>query len=110
MLERYGALFPVIFGHCGYTGLCIRGTTRSFCIGCEYLIRRPEYLYRLDYFLESYTSTAEAHERMGDIAGARERRRLTSELRQLRHEMVLLAEAEQNRGTNWKALPSSLEP
>jgi hypothetical protein len=109
MLERYGALFPVTFGHCGYAGLCIRGTTRSFCIGCEYLIRRPEYLYRVDYFLESYTSTAEAHERMGDIAGARERRRLTGELRQLRHEMVLLAEAEHNHGTNWKALPSGFE-
>ncbi len=36
---------------------------RSFCIGCEYLIRRPEYLYRVDYFLESYTYTAEAHHR-----------------------------------------------
>jgi hypothetical protein len=58
MLERYGGLFPVTFGHCGYAGLCVRGTTRAFCIGCEYLIRRPEYLYRVDYFLESYTSTA----------------------------------------------------
>jgi hypothetical protein len=107
MLERYGALFPVTFGQCGHAGLCILGTTRSFCIGCGYLIRRPEYLDRVDYFLESYTSTAEAHDRMGDIAGARERRCLTGELRQLRHEMVLLAEAEHDRAiANW---PSSSE-
>ncbi len=26
MLERYGGLFPVTFGHCGYAGLCVRGT------------------------------------------------------------------------------------
>src|SRR5262249_54939234 len=101
-----GGLFPVTFGHCGYAGLCVRGTTRAFCTGCEYPIRRPEYLYRVDYFLESYTSTAEAHERMGDIAGARERRRLATELQQLGHEMVLLAEAERNRVIpHWKALP-----
>ena len=106
MLERYGGLFPVTFGHCGYAGLCVRGTTRAFGIGCEYLVRRPEYLYRVDYFLDSYTATAEAHERMGDIAGARERRRLAAELQQLRHEMVLLAEAERQGATPaWKALP-----
>jgi hypothetical protein len=105
MLERYGGLFPVTFGHCGYAGLCVRGTTRAFCIGCEYLVRRPEYLYRVDYFLESYTATADAHERMGDLAGARERRRLVAELLQLRHEMVLLAEAErQGAAPSWKAL------
>jgi hypothetical protein len=110
MLERYGGLFPVTVGHCGYAGLCVRGTTRAFCIGCEYLVRRPEYLYRVDYFLESYTSTAEAHERMGDMAGARERRRLAAELQQLRHEMMLLAEAERQGATPyWKALPSGYE-
>jgi hypothetical protein len=47
----------------------------------------------VDFFLASNTSTAEAHERIGDIDGARERRRLAAELQQLRHEMVLLAEA-----------------
>src|SRR6266571_431865 len=54
-------------------GLCVRGTTRSFCIGCPFLVRRPEYLDRVEFFLESYTQAAEAHERMGDLAGARER-------------------------------------
>jgi hypothetical protein len=44
MLERCGGLFPVTFGYCGYAGLCVRGTTRAFCLGCEYLIRRLECL------------------------------------------------------------------
>src|SRR5712692_8184073 len=26
VLERYGGLHPVTFGHCGYPGLCVRGT------------------------------------------------------------------------------------
>jgi hypothetical protein len=45
---------------------------------------------------------------MGDLAGARERQRLIAELRQLRHEMLLLAEAER-RGSwtpHWKQLPA----
>ena len=28
ILERYGGLHPVTFGHCGFPGLCVRGTTR----------------------------------------------------------------------------------
>jgi hypothetical protein len=30
VLERYGGLHPVTFGHCGYPGLCVRGTARAF--------------------------------------------------------------------------------
>jgi hypothetical protein len=106
-LERYGALHPVTFGHCGYPGLCVRGTTRSFCIGCPFLVRRPEYLDRVEFFLDSYTQTAQAHERMGDLAGARERRRLIAELKQLRSEMLLLAEAERQGSwtPSWRQLP-----
>src|SRR5260370_10036317 len=29
VLQRYGGLHPVTFGHCGYPGLCVRGTTRA---------------------------------------------------------------------------------
>jgi hypothetical protein len=107
VLERYGGLHPVTFGHCGYPGLCVRGTTRSFCIGCPFLVRRPEYLDRVEFFLDSYTLTAEAHERMGDLAGARERRRLIAELKQLRSEMLLLAEAERQGSwtRSWRQLP-----
>ncbi len=39
VLERYGGLHPVTFGHCGYPGLCVRGTARAFCIGCPFLVR-----------------------------------------------------------------------
>jgi len=49
---------------------------------------------------------ADAHERMGDLAGARERQRMVADLRQLRMEMLLLAEAER-QGTwtpHWKQL------
>jgi hypothetical protein len=76
VLERYGGLHPVTFGHCCYPGLCVRATARSFCLGCAFLVRRPEYLDRVDFLLDGYLSAADAHERMGDLAGARERKRL----------------------------------
>ena len=76
VLERYGGLHPVTFGHCGYPGLCVRGTARAFCIGCPFLVRRPEYLDRVEFLLDGYVKAADAHERMGDLAGARERHRL----------------------------------
>jgi hypothetical protein len=111
VLERYGGLHPVTFGHCGYPGLCVRGTARAFCLGCPFLVRRAEYLDRVEFVLDGYLKAADAHERMGDLAGARERQRLIAELRQLRQEMLLLAEAEQH-GTwtpHWKQLASGIE-
>jgi hypothetical protein len=107
MLERYGGLHPVTFGHCGYPGLCVRGTRREYCIGCPFLVRRPEYLDRVDFFLASYMTAADAQERMGDLAGARERQRRVTELKVLRHEMLLLAEAERDGAwtPHWKRLP-----
>ena len=112
VLERYGGLHPVTFGHCGYPGLCVRGTARAFCIGCPFLVRRPEYLDRVDFFLDGYVKAAEAHERMGDLAGARERQRLIVQLKQLRSEMLLLAEAERQGSwtPRWQqpALPAAV--
>jgi hypothetical protein len=109
VLERYGGLHPVTFGHCGYPGLCVRGTARAFCIGCPFLVRRPEYVDRVDFFLDGYVKAADAHERMGDLAGARERHRFIAQLKQLRSEMLLLAEAERqgNRTPScWQQVPS----
>jgi len=77
VLELYGGLHPVTFGHCGYPGLCVRGTARSFCLGCPFLVRRPEYLDRVDFLLEGYLTAAEVHERMGDLASPRRGRRGT---------------------------------
>ena len=111
VLERYGGLHPVTFGHCGYPGLCVRGTTRAFCIGCPFLVRRPEYLDRVEFVLDGYVKAADVHAHMGDLAGARERQRMIAELRQLRQEMLLLAEAER-QGTwtpHWKQLTSGVE-
>ena len=74
-------------------------------------MRRPEYLDRVEFVLDGYVKAAGAHERMGDLAGARERHRLIGQLQQLRHEMLLLAEAEQ-QGTwtpRWKQLASGAE-
>ena len=108
VLERYGALHPVTFGHCGFPGLCVRGTARAFCIGCPFLVRRPEYVDRVDFFLDGYVKAADAHERMGDLAGARERHRLIAQLKQLRSEMLLLAEAERQGGwtPSWRQFRS----
>jgi hypothetical protein len=111
VLERYGGLHPVTFGHCGYPGLCVRGTARAFCLGCPFLVRRPEYIDRVEFLLDGYAKASDAHERMGDLAGARERQRMIAELRQLRSEMLLLAEAEQ-RGSwtpTWKRLVAAAE-
>jgi hypothetical protein len=109
VVGRYGGLHPVTFGHCGYPGLCVRGTARAFCIGCPFLVRRPEYLDRVEFVLDGYVTAADAHERMGDLAGARERHRLIAQLQQLRHEMLLLAEAERQGSwtPHWKQLPAS---
>jgi len=111
VLERYGGLHPVTFGHCGYPGLCVRGTARAFCIGCPFLVRRPEYLDRVEFVLDGYLKAAGAHERMGDLAGARERHRLIAQLEQLRHEMLLLGEAERQGGwtPSWRQLPTRIE-
>ncbi len=57
-------------------------------------MRRPEYIDRVDFLLEGYLTATDAHERMGDLAGARERKRLVTELNRLKSEMLLLAEAE----------------
>jgi hypothetical protein len=111
IIERYGGLHPVTFGHCGFPGLCVRGTTRAFCIGCPFLVRRPEYLDRVEFVLDGYVKAADVHAHMGDLAGARERQRMIAELRQLRQEMLLLAEAER-QGTwtpHWKQLASGIE-
>lgn len=62
----------------------------------------------MDFLLEGYLTAADAHERMGDLAGARERKRLIAELGRLKSEMQLLAEAERDAGwiPAWKDIPS----
>ena len=101
-------LHPVTFGHCGYPGLCVRGTAGSLCLGCPFLVRRPEYIDRVDFLLEGYLTAADANERMGDLAGARERKHLIAELWRLKTEIQLLAKAERDGSwiPAWKDRPS----
>jgi hypothetical protein len=63
-----------------------------------------------DLHLDGYVKAATGQEQMGDLAGARERHRLIAQLKQLRSEMLLLAEAEHqgNWTPSWRQAPSSL--
>jgi hypothetical protein len=94
VLECYGGLHPVTFGHCGYPGLCVRGTARAFCIGCPFLVRRPEYVDRVDFFLNGYMKAADAHERMGDVAKATGRQAGNGR----RHYRLQRSDSERHRG------------
>ena len=57
---------------------------------------------------EAYYEVGEIRLRMGDLAGARERQRMIAELKQLRSEMLLLAEAERQGSwtPSWQQLRS----
>src|SRR5688572_24622984 len=71
LLERYGGLYPVSFGHCGYPGLCVRGTARDFCIGCPFLVRRPEYVDRVDVLLGRVPDALENEGGVATVAGVK---------------------------------------
>src|SRR5205085_4738447 len=83
---------PVTFGHCGYPGLCVRGTARALCLGCPFWRADPSSSSASSSCSTVTVKAADAHERMGDLAGARERHRTVAELRQLRQEMLLMGE------------------
>jgi hypothetical protein len=94
VLERWHTYHPVVFGHCGRAGLCIRGTNRVLCLGCPFLVPRPEFKQRVDTYLHAYAQMAEQLEISGNPAEAMEHRRLADQCRKLRHEMRLLEQAE----------------
>jgi hypothetical protein len=94
VLERWHTFHPVVFGHCGRAGLCIRGTNRVLCLGCPFLVPRPEFKQRVDTYLRAYMQMAEQLEVSGNPAEAMEHRRLADQCRKLRHEMRLLEQAE----------------
>jgi len=94
VLERWHTYHPVVFGHCGRAGLCIRGTNRVLCLGCPFLIPRPEFKHRVDTYLHAYEHMGKQLELSGNPAEAMEHRRLADQCRKLRHEMRLLEQAE----------------
>jgi hypothetical protein len=98
VLERWHTYHPVVFGHCGRAGLCIRGTNRVLCLGCPFLIPRPEFKHRVETYLHAYEQMAEQLDVSGNPAEAMEHRRLAHQCRKLRHEMRLLEQAESATG------------
>jgi hypothetical protein len=94
VLERWHTYHPVVFGHCGRAGLCIRGPNRVLCLGCPFLIPRPEFKQRVATYLRAYEQMAEQLDISGNPGEAMEHRRLADQCRKLRHAMDLLEEAE----------------
>ncbi len=94
VLERWHTYHPVVFGHCGRAGLCIRGTSRVLCLGCPFLNPRPEFMHRVETYQRAYEQMAEHLEAGGNLAEAREHQRLAQHCRTLKREMELLAQAE----------------
>jgi len=94
VLERWHTYHPVVFGHCGRAGLCVRGTNRVLCLGCPFLAPRPEFKHRVETYLRAYEQMAEQLEVSGNLGEAMEHRRLADQCRKLRHEMRLLEQAE----------------
>jgi hypothetical protein len=98
VLERWHAYHPVVFGQCGRAGLCIRGTNRVLCLGCPFLVPRPEFKHRVDTYLHAYEQMANQLEISGNPGEAMEHRRLADQCRKLKHEMHLLEQAESATG------------
>jgi hypothetical protein len=112
VLDRWHTYHPVVFGHCGRAGLCIRGTTRVLCLGCPFLNPRPEFKDRVETYRRAYEDMAERLERSGNLGEAREHRRLARLCTKLAHEMDLLTQAESadHRPPEDRALPISCDP
>jgi len=72
----------------------IDGTNRVLCLGCPFLIPRPEFKHRVDTYLHAFEHMGKQLELSGNPAEAMEHRRLADQCRKLRHEMRLLEQAE----------------
>jgi hypothetical protein len=64
------------------------------CLGCPFLVPRPEFRHRVDTYLHAYEQMANQRELSGNPGEAMEHRRLADQCRKLRHEMRLLEQAE----------------
>jgi hypothetical protein len=94
VFERWHTFHPVVFGHCGRAGLCIRPTNRVLCLGCPFLNPRSEYQGRAAYYQAAYTAMAADLEASGNPSESREHRHLAGLCGKLIHEMELLRQAE----------------
>jgi hypothetical protein len=94
VLDRWHTYHPVVFGHCGRAGLCVRGVNRVNCLGCPYLNPRPEHRAKVQTWHRAYLDLAKQLEASGNASEAREHRYLASECSRLMGVMDLLERAE----------------
>ncbi len=100
--ETWHAYHPVVFGHCGHSGLCVRGRERVLCLGCPFLVPRPEYRWRAERYAQDYAVMAQRLRTEGNMGEAREYQHLASKCMDLAHLMLRLEEAETDVG--WRPL------
>jgi hypothetical protein len=100
--ETWHAYYPVVFGHCGHPGLCVRGRDRVLCLGCPFLVPRPEYRWRAERYGRDYAAMADRLGADGNTGEAREYRHLAGQCTDLAHLMRRLEEAEADVG--WRPL------
>ena len=91
-----------MFGHCGHAGLCVRGRDRVLCLGCPFLVPRPEYRWRAERYGRDYAAMADRLDADGNAGEAREYRHLAGQCTDLAHLMRRLEEAEADLG--WRPL------
>jgi hypothetical protein len=100
--ETWHAYHPVVFGHCGHPGLCVRGRDRVLCLGCPFLVPRPEYRWRAERYGHDYAAMADRLDADANAGEAREYRHLAGQCMDLAHLMQRLEEAEADVG--WRPL------
>jgi hypothetical protein len=93
VFDRWQTLHPTVFGYCGSTRLCPRGTNRALCIGCPFLIPDPENTWKVERWRTSYARQVDQLEEQGDARDARQVRLLVGELDALLASMRLLQQA-----------------
>jgi hypothetical protein len=93
VFDRWQTLHPTAFGYCGNTRLCPRGTDRTLCIGCPFLIPDPENTWKVERWRTSYAQQVDQLEEQGDTRDARQVRLLVGELDALLASMRLLQQA-----------------
>ncbi len=100
VLEQWHTLHPVLFGHCGRAGLCVRGMHRVLCLGCPYLVPRPEHADRVLGWQKAYLAMAAECAASGADGEAKEHRRNADGCDKLLHVMRLMATPE--REGRWR--------
>ena len=97
VFEQWGTINPTVFGYCGRTSLCPRGTYRGMCIGCPYLVPDPAQLEVALHWEALYLQQAAQLRASGAITDARQAEAQARNLRDLISVMRLYQQAETDR-------------